>query len=163
MTHLERFVRKHSSVESVSIVSASKMPVMMMGRSILHKQTTYGFYRPGAVAFANTLADIPFSTPRILVFNIIVYYMSHLDRSAGGFFTFHLFTYSAFLAMQGFFRTMGLLCRNFDSAFRVGTFFVPNMVTYAGYVIPSFKQQRWLFWIVRSSKLVNLARLLARL
>lgn len=50
-----------------------QMPLMMLGRPIMHKQTAYGFYRPGAVALANTLADIPFSASRILVYNIIVY------------------------------------------------------------------------------------------
>lgn len=77
--------------------------------------------------------------------------MPHLSRSAGGFFTFHLFTYVAFLAMQGFFRTMGLLCSNFDSAFRIATFFVPNMVSYCGYQVPIFEMKRWLFWIVSLS------------
>ena len=73
--------------------------------------------------------------------------MSHLARSAGGFFTFHLFTYSAFLAMQGFFRTLGTFCTNFDSAFRLATVVVPNMITYGGYLIPVFSIKRWLFWL----------------
>ncbi len=50
-----------------------QMPLMMLGRPILHKQTSFGFYRPGAVALANTLADIPFSATRIFVYNVIVY------------------------------------------------------------------------------------------
>lgn len=69
-------------------------------------------------------------------------------RSAGAFFTFHLFVYVAFLALQGFFRTFGLLCVSFDSAFRLATFFLPSMVQYAGYIIPVFQMKRWLFWIV---------------
>lgn len=50
--------------------------------------------------------------------------------------------------MQGFFRTFGLLCINFDSAFRLATFFLPNMIQYTGYMIPTFQMKRWLFWIV---------------
>lgn len=50
--------------------------------------------------------------------------------------------------MQGFFRTFGHMCTNFDSAFRLATFFLPNMIMYAGYMIPVFQQKRWLFWIV---------------
>lgn len=83
-----------------------EMPTQMLGRPILHKQTAYGFYRPAAVALSNTLADLPFSASRVFVFNVIVYFMPHLSWTAGGFFTFHLFTYLAYLAMQGFFRTM---------------------------------------------------------
>ena len=54
-------------------------------------QLSYAFYRPAAVAIANTVADIPFSAVRILVYNIIIYFMTGLSRSAGGFFTFELF------------------------------------------------------------------------
>ncbi|KDQ63067.1 hypothetical protein JAAARDRAFT_119769 [Jaapia argillacea MUCL 33604] len=124
-----------------------EMPMQMLGRPILKKQTSYSLYRPAAIAVANTLADIPFSGIRVLLYDIIIYFMSGLSRTAGGFFTFHLFNYLAFLAMQGFFRTFGLLCSNFDSAFRLAVFFVPNMIEYAGYMIPVFQMKRWLFWI----------------
>lgn len=84
-------------------------------------------YRPSAIAVANTLSDMPVSAVRVLVFNIIVYFMSGLHRSAGAFWTFHLFSYIAYLVMQGFFRTFGLLCFNFDAAFRLAVFFIPNL------------------------------------
>jgi ATP-binding cassette subfamily G (WHITE) protein 2 (SNQ2) len=81
------------------------------------------------------LADLPFSATRLIIFDIIIYFMTNLSRSAGGFFTFHLFQYVAFLAMQvdspehdmqtarshvlqSFFRLFGILCSNFDTAFR---------------------------------------------
>ena len=138
---------------------------MMLGRPIANKQIGYGFYRPGALVFANFFADVPFSAVRVFVFNVIVYFMpglwvislnlastlSHFAlraRSAGGFFTFHLFVYLTYLAMQGFFRTLGLLCISFDSAFRLATIFLPNIIQYTGYIIPTFQMKRWLFWIV---------------
>ncbi|KAF8555113.1 pleiotropic drug resistance ABC transporter [Imleria badia] len=125
----------------------AEMPLMMLGRPIADKQIGYGFYRPAALVFANFFADIPFSAVQVFIFNLIVYFMPDLARSAGGFFTFHFFVYLTFLAMQGFFRTFGLLCVNFDSAFRLATFFLPNMVQYTGYIIPTFQMKRWLFWI----------------
>ncbi|KAI0789262.1 ABC-2 type transporter-domain-containing protein [Abortiporus biennis] len=132
---------------SCTLDTFGELPAQMLGRPILKKQTSYSLYRPAAIAIANTLADIPFSAVRILIYDIIIYFMTHLARSAGGFFTYHLFIYLAFLTMQGFFRTFGLLCSNFDIAFRLATFFVPNMVQYAGYMIPVFQMKRWLFWI----------------
>ena len=54
-------------------------------------QTNYALYRPAAVAIANTLSDIPFSAVRVFIYNIIIYFMANLSRSAGGFFTYHLF------------------------------------------------------------------------
>ena len=62
----------------------------------------------------------------------------------------------AFLTMQGFFRTFGVMCTNFDSAFRLAVFFIPNMILYAGYMIPVFQMKRWLFWIVSSAVLLTL-------
>ncbi|KAI0673630.1 ABC-2 type transporter-domain-containing protein [Trametes maxima] len=125
----------------------AEMPMQMLGRPILKKQTGYALYRPATVAIANTLSDIPFSAVRVFIYNLIIYFMPNLSRSAGGFFTLHIFVYVAFLAMQGFFRTFGIMCSNFDSAFRLATFFMPNMILYAGYMIPVFKMKRWLFWI----------------
>jgi hypothetical protein len=31
------------------------------------------------------LADLPFSTTRIFIYNVAIYFMTRLDRSAGGF------------------------------------------------------------------------------
>ncbi|KAF9225228.1 hypothetical protein BS17DRAFT_778327 [Gyrodon lividus] len=132
---------------TICLEAFSEMPMQMLGRPIVNKQTTYGFYRPAAIVFANFFADIPFSAVRVFVFDVIVYFMPKLARSAGGFWTYHLFVYMAYLAMQGFFRTFGLLCVNFDSAFRLATFFIPNMIQYCGYMIPTFNMKRWLFWI----------------
>jgi ABC-type multidrug transport system permease subunit len=76
--------------------------------SSLFLQTGYSLYRPAAISVANTLADLPFSAVRILIFNIPVYFITNLSRTGGGFWTFHLFNYLAYITMQGFFRTFGL-------------------------------------------------------
>ncbi|KAG8926047.1 hypothetical protein FRC00_003339, partial [Tulasnella sp. 408] len=62
-----------------------EMPTQMVGRPIFLKQTGYKLFRPGALSFANTLADLPFSAVRVLLFNIIVYFMTGLRRNAGGY------------------------------------------------------------------------------
>ncbi|EJT99550.1 hypothetical protein DACRYDRAFT_81942 [Dacryopinax primogenitus] len=124
-----------------------ELPTMMLGRPILYKQTTYAFYRSAALPVANTIADIPFSFARMTLFDIIVYFMAGLSRNAGGFFTFHLINYTGFLSMQGLFRTFGILCPDFNTAFRLGALFVPLTILYSGYLIPVFSMQRWLFWI----------------
>jgi ATP-binding cassette subfamily G (WHITE) protein 2 (SNQ2) len=95
-------------------------------------------YRASALALANTISDIPFSAARVLLFNIIVYFLAGMHSSAGAFFTFHLFTYIAYLAMQGFFRTFGLICSNFDAAFRLATFFIPNLSVIAPQSLTDF-------------------------
>jgi ABC-2 type transporter len=91
---------------------------------------------------------MPFSASRILIYDIIIYFMSRLARSAGGFFTFHLFNYTLLLTTQSFFRLIGLFCSDFNVAFRVTVFFFPNLVIYVGYMVPLDQMKRWLFWIV---------------
>ena len=54
-------------------------------------QISYSLYTPAATVIANTIADMPFSFVRILVYNIIIYFMTGLYRGAGAFFTFELF------------------------------------------------------------------------
>ncbi|KAH7886334.1 pleiotropic drug resistance ABC transporter [Phlebopus sp. FC_14] len=132
---------------TICLDAFGEMPMQMIGRPIVSKQTLYGFYRPSAIVLGNFFADLPFSAVRVFIFDVVIYFMPKLARSAGGFWTFHLFVYLAYLTMQGFFRTFGLLCANFDSAFRLATFFLPNMVQYCGYMIPTFSMKRWLFWI----------------
>lgn len=74
--------------------------------------------------------------------------MVGLHRSAGAFWTFHLFSYLGFLIIQGYFRTLGLMCQKFDIAFRFSMFIVANIMQYSGYYMPVFLMHRWLFWIV---------------
>lgn len=124
-----------------------EMPTQVVARPTFLKQTGYKLFRPGALSLANTMADVPFSATRFLLFNIIVYFMTGLRRTAGAFFTFHAFIYLEFLTMQGFFRTIGVVCPSFDSAFRLASFLLPNLFSYAGYFIPVDSMRRYLFWV----------------
>ncbi|KAI0804598.1 ABC-2 type transporter-domain-containing protein [Irpex lacteus] len=125
----------------------AELPAQMLGRPILKKQTSYSFYRPSATVIANTLADMPFSFVRMTIYNVIIYFMSNLNRNGGAFIVWELFTCLAFLTMQGFFRTFGLMCSSFDTAFRLSMFCLPNIIQYIGYMIPVQQMKRWLFWI----------------
>lgn len=60
--------------------------------------------------------------------------MTNLSRSSEAFFAFQMLVYVSFLVMQGFFRLLGILCNNFDQAYRLGSFFVPNMILYTGWL-----------------------------
>ncbi|KAI0006223.1 ABC-2 type transporter-domain-containing protein [Russula compacta] len=132
----------------VSSLSAFvEMPMQMLGRPIIKKQTGYGLYRAAALQIANILADFPFSATRILLYDIIIYFMTHLDRSPGRFLTFHFINHIAFLTMQGYFRTIGLFFSNYHTALRVAVSSFPGLVLYAGYMIPINQMKRWLFWV----------------
>ncbi|GAA5991262.1 hypothetical protein JCM10908_003228 [Rhodotorula pacifica] len=125
----------------------NELPTQMMGRVIFSRHRRYGFYRPSAVTLAMTLADLPNNASQILVFSIMTYFMGGLARTAGAFFTFYLINVTGFLALSGFFRLLGTLCKNYDQAARLASVVITIMITYSGYLIPTQAQKRWLFWL----------------
>jgi hypothetical protein len=56
----------------------------MIGRPIMWRQTAFCFYRPGALAIANSISDIPFSAAKIFVFSFIVSLLSRSHVFASG-------------------------------------------------------------------------------
>lgn len=128
-------------------ISFTELPAQMIGRPIMWRQTSFCFYRPGAAALASTLADIPFSAPKIFVFCLILYFMAGLVSNAGAFFTFYLLVFSTFIALSSFFRFLGAISFNFDTAARMASILVMTMVIYSGYMIPEPAMRRWLVWL----------------
>lgn len=125
----------------------SEMPGQMMGRVIMYKQVNYRFYRPGALAVAQTLADLPFNALQIMLFVIIIYFMAGLYASAGAFFTCYLFVFSTYLTMSAFFRVLGTATHSYDIAARLASILISLMVVYSGYMIPYHSMHKWIGWI----------------
>lgn len=119
----------------------------MLGRPIVNKHKAYTFHRPSALWIAQILVDLLFAATQILVFCIIVYFMTNLARSAGAFFTFYLIIISGYIAMTLFFRTVGCLCPDFDYAMKFAAVIITLFVITSGYLIPSQAQGDWLSWI----------------
>jgi ABC-type multidrug transport system ATPase subunit/ABC-type multidrug transport system permease subunit len=119
----------------------------MINRSIVNKHRAYTFYRPGALWTAQISVDISFAAVQILLFSILVYFMCGLVYDAGAFFTFYLVIVTGYLAMSLFFRTMGCLCPDFDSAIKFAATIVTLFVLTSGYLIQYGSQQVWLRWI----------------
>ncbi|KAE8190687.1 hypothetical protein CF336_g5197, partial [Tilletia laevis] len=130
-----------------ALVAFSELPTQMGNRPILYKQQGYCFYRPASLSLAQLCADIPFSFPRILIFSIILYFMTGLVREAGAFFAFFITVYVTFLAMTALFRIFGTVCQSYDVAARLASVIISALVLFAGYVIPRNAMARWLYWI----------------
>lgn len=124
-----------------------ELPSTMLGRPIVNKHKAYTFHRPSALWLAQILVDLAFAATQILVFSIIVYFMTGLARDAGAFFTFVLLILSGYLAMTLFFRTIGCLCPDFDYAMKFAACVITLLVITSGYLIQSQSQQVWMSWI----------------
>lgn len=119
----------------------------MLGRPIVNKHRAYTFHRPSALWLAQILVDMAFSTAKIFVFSVIVYFMCGLVRTPGAFFIFVLMIVTGYLAMTLFFRTLGCLCPDFDYAIKFAALVITLFVVTSGYVIQYESQQVWLRWI----------------
>ncbi|CAJ2504930.1 Uu.00g123240.m01.CDS01 [Anthostomella pinea] len=128
----------------------SELGSTMTGRPIVNKHKAYAFHRPSALWIAQIFVDTAFSAVQILVFSIIVYFMTDLHRTPGAFFTFYLLILVGNLAMTLYFRIIGCLSPDFDYAIKFAVITVTLFILTSGYLIQYQSQQvwlRWIFWI----------------
>ncbi|KAK4150580.1 ABC-2 type transporter-domain-containing protein [Chaetomidium leptoderma] len=127
--------------------SFSELAGTMTGRAVVNKHRAYAFHRPSALWIAQIFVDQIFAATQVLVFSVIVYFMTNLARDAGAFFTFYLLLLSANMSMTLFFRILGCVSPDFDYAAKFATIGITLMITTAGYLIQYQSQQVWLRWI----------------
>lgn len=123
---------------------------VMTGRAIVNKHKAYAFHRPSSLWIAQIFVDTAFSAVRIMVFSIIVYFMTNLTRTAGAFFTFYLLIMVGNIAMTLFFRIIGCLSPDFDYAIKFAVVIITCLILTSGYMIQYQSQYvwiRWIFWI----------------
>ncbi|KAI8626395.1 ABC-2 type transporter [Xylariaceae sp. FL1651] len=128
----------------------SELGSTMTGRPIVNKHKAYAFHRPSALWIAQIFVDTAFSAVQILVFSVIVYFLSDLTRTAGHFFTFYLLILVGNIAMTLYFRIIGCLSPDFDYAIKFAVVTVTLFILTSGYLIQYQSQQvwlRWIFWI----------------
>ena len=125
----------------------SELASTMLGRPIVNKHRAFTFHRPSALWIAQIGVDLLFASAQILLFSIIVYFMTNLVRDAGAFFTFFLIITTGYLAMTLFFRTVSCLCPDFDVAIRLAATIITLFVLTSGYLIQWQSERVWLRWI----------------
>ncbi|ROW13458.1 hypothetical protein VPNG_04398 [Cytospora leucostoma] len=125
----------------------SELGTVMTGRAIVNKHRAYAFHRPSALWIAQIIVDQAFAASQIMIFSIIVYFMTNLYRSAGAFFTFYLMILSGNIGMTLFFRIVGCVSPTFDFASRFACIIITFFVTTSGYLIQYQSEKLWLRWI----------------
>jgi len=128
----------------------SEVGTTLMGRPIVNKHRAFAFHRPAALWIAQILVDLPFAAFNIFCFCIFVYFMTGLHRAAGTFFAFYLFVVVGYVCMSLFFRTLGVICPDFDYALKLAAPSITLMILTTGYQIPYDYMPpwvRWFFWV----------------
>lgn len=122
----------------------------MTGRAIVNKHRAYAFHRPSALWIGQVFVDQAFAASRILVFSLIVYFMTGLVRDAGAFFTFYLMILSGNISMTLFFRIIGCVSPDFNTAIKFAVLLISFLISTSGYLIQYQSEHvwlRWIFWI----------------
>ena len=125
----------------------SELGSTMTGRPIVNKHKAYAFHRPSALWIAQIFVDTAFSAVQILVFSIMVYFMTNLHRTPGAFFTFYLLILVGNIAMTLCFRIIGCLSPDFDYAYKFAVVTVTVFILTSGYLIQYQSQGVWYRWI----------------
>lgn len=89
-------------------------------------------YHPAIESLANMTADYPIKLINVVVLDVIMYFLTNLKREPGAFFVFLLFTYTSFVVMSSFFRTVGAATRTIESALSIAGVFLLALVVYSG-------------------------------
>lgn len=86
--------------------SALEILTQYAQRPIVEKHQRYGFHHPSAEAFASVLVDMPYKILNGIFYNLVIYFMTNLNRHPGNYFFFLLVSYLMVLSMSGIFRSM---------------------------------------------------------
>ncbi|KAI7832790.1 ABC-2 type transporter-domain-containing protein [Gamsiella multidivaricata] len=130
-----------------ALISQAELPMAMQGRPILYKHKNFAMYRPSAFAIAQICVDIPLIIVQIILFAVVLYFMSGLQLEAGKWFFFCFILFLTAMCMTAFFRMWAAVSATFDAASRNSGLILLALILYSGYMIPYQSMHPWFIWI----------------
>jgi ATP-binding cassette subfamily G (WHITE) protein 2 (SNQ2) len=130
-----------------ALLALAELTSAFESRPILLKHKSFSFYRPAAYAIAQTLIDVPLVLIQVFIFDIVVYFMAGLQRTASQFFISLLLIWITTMTMYAFFRAIGALVGSLDVATRITGVAIQALIVYTGYLIPPSKMHPWFSWL----------------
>lgn len=130
-----------------ALLALAELTSAFESRPILLKHKSFSFYRPAAYAIAQTVVDVPLVLIQVFIFDIVVYFMANLQRTASQFFISLLLLWIITMTMYAFFRAIGSLVGSLDVATRITGVAIQALVVYTGYLIPPQKMHPWFSWL----------------
>lgn len=120
---------------------------MYAQRPIVDKHKRYAFYHPAAEAVSSFIVDLPCKLLAAVGFNLVLYFLAHLRREPGPFFTFFLFAFMCTLVMSSIFRTTSCVTKSLAEALTPCILLIIELVATAGFVIPPVDIPPWIKWL----------------
>lgn len=123
------------------------------GRAVAARQRDYAFYRPSAVSIARVITDLPVIFVQVVIFGIIMYFLTNLDRDVSKFWIYLLFVYVTTILLTAMYRMFASVSPEIDTAVRFSGLALNILFIVTGYVIPKTQLLSryiwfgWLYWI----------------
>jgi ABC-type multidrug transport system permease subunit len=120
------------------------------GRAIVARHKEYAFYRPSAVTLARALVDLPILVAQVVLFGILLYFLTGLDLNPGKFFIQLLFMYVTTFCITAMYRMLAAMSPSIDDAVRFAGMSLNLLVIFTGYVISKpvlLSEKIWFGWI----------------
>lgn len=130
-----------------ALLALAEQTAAFESKPILLKHKNFSFYRPSAYAFAQTVVDVPLVLTQVLIFDIIIYWMSGLAATASQFFISVLILFTVTMATYAFFRSISAVFKTLDDATKVTGVFIQILIVYTGYLIPPASMRVWFSWL----------------
>ncbi|KAF5346654.1 hypothetical protein D9758_013227 [Tetrapyrgos nigripes] len=127
--------------------SALEILTLYEQRPIVEKHTRMALYHPIAEAISSMICDLPAKTITAVVFNLVLYFMTNLNRTPAAFFTFLLFSFACTLTMSMIFRTIGASSRTIHQAMTPAAIIILALIIYTGFTIPTKYMKPWFRWL----------------
>lgn len=132
-----------------ALLALAEQTAAYESKPILLKHKTFSFYRPSAFALAQVVVDIPLIFVQVILFDVIIYWMSGLAASASQFFISVLILFSVTMTTYAFFRAISAVFKTLDDATKVTGVAIQVLVVYTGYLIPPSSMHPWFSWLRR--------------
>ncbi|KAJ5692401.1 CDR ABC transporter [Penicillium macrosclerotiorum] len=130
-----------------ALTAMSEINSLYAQRPIVEKHNSYAFYHPSTEAIAGVVADIPVKFCLAVAFNIIIYFLSGLQREPGNFFLYFLVTFLITFVMSAVFRTLAAVTKTVSQAMGLAGVMILALVVYTGFVLPVPSMHPWFEWI----------------
>ncbi|KAI0970700.1 ABC-2 type transporter-domain-containing protein [Xylaria arbuscula] len=141
------------SIVFLGWLQLSELMKAVSGRAVAARQRDYAFNRPSAVALARVIADFPLIFVQVVIFGIIMYFLTNLDRDVSKFWIYLLFVYTTTILVTALYRMFASISPEIDTAVRFSGIALNILVIFTGYVIPKTQLLGryiwfgWLYWV----------------
>ena len=142
------------SIVFLGWLQMSELMKAVSGRAVVGRHRAYAFYRPSAVNLARAIMDFPLLLVQVIIFSLIVYFMTGLDRDPGKFFTYCLLIFTTTYCLTALYRMFAALSPTIDDAVRFAGLALNLVVMYCGYVMTKpvmLGEKIWFGWLYHVS------------